>query len=142
MNMLKIIAALIFLCCVLLNANLLAQNRNDEYYTESEYNRCSNLTLKQNGDTISTAFCVKFRLHEYSFQSDYLDNRPMFLMIYYNGVKDNKLVAEFMYDKWEKNKWIRHDYHTKSVPYRKQLLKKYLKTKGTIQYEHVQIKPY
>ncbi len=127
-----------FLCCVLLNANLLAQNHTD--LNKYDTINCSRLSLNKNGDTISTAFCAKYQLREYSFQSVYFENRPAFLMIYCHGVKGYKLVAEFMYDKWKKNKWIRNDYHAKSVPYRKQLLKKYLKTKDTIQYEHVQIK--
>lgn len=133
--------ALVLLCIGSQNVSILAQcdratSNND---TMSVYNSCSHLTLNQAKDTITTAFCTKFRLREYSFQTYYFEGRPANLMIYHNGIKGGRLAAEFEYDSWKKNEWVRHDYHTKSVPYRKQLLKKYIKTRDSIQYEQIEI---
>ena len=137
----KINLVLVFLCIVSQNAHILAQcdTTTNNCDTTSVYNSCSNLTLYKDGDTLTTAFYTKFWLREYSFQTFYFKGRPANLMIYYCGRKGNRLVAEFANDWWRKNEWFRYDYHVRSVPYRKQLLKKYLKTSGYIQYEQIKI---
>ena len=96
-----------------------------------EFNRCSHLTLKNNGDTVNTAFCAKYRSKEYSFQTSYVEKEPFALRVYCN---DDRMVAEFMY--WE-NEWERWDYHCKSVPYSNRLLKIYLRKKNKVKYDQV-----
>lgn len=136
---LKIAPLLIFICCMSQNANIIAQGQTPISKNDSttEYNCCPELKIDKKGDTICTVFCSIYRFKVYSFNTVYFKNMPSHLMIYCHDI--NKLVAEFAYDKWKKNKWVRADYHAKSVPYRKLLLKKYLKTKDFIQYEQVQI---
>lgn len=101
------------------------------YSQNEEYNSCSHLTLKNNGDTVNTAFCAKYHSKEYSFQTSYVNNEPFALRIYRD---DDRMVAEFMY--WG-NKWEKWDYHCKSVAYRNRLLKTYLREKISVQYEQV-----
>ena len=101
------------------------------YSQNEEFNRCSHLTLKNNGDTVNTAFCAKYHSKEYSFQTSYVNNEPFALRIYRD---DDRMVAEFMY--WE-NEWKKWDYHCKSVAYRNRLLKIYLREKISVQYEQV-----
>lgn len=136
----------IFLLVVLIGAvpqkvNLCAQDRLTTINTDSipQCNCCPFLQLDTNKDTISTAFCAAYKLKVYSFNTVYFENMPANLMIYHHRRNGSKLVAEFRYDRWGKNEWIRHDYHAKSVPYRKQLLKQYLKTKDSIQYNQIEI---
>lgn len=137
----KIQLVSILLCIGFQHMSLIAQCdiATSNYDTVSVFNSCSHLTLNKTKDTITTAFCTKFRLREYSFQTYYFENMPANLMIYHHRRNGSKLVAEFEYDSWKKNEWIRHDYHAKSVPYRKQLLKQYLKTKDSIQYDQIEI---
>lgn len=100
----------------------------------SQWNRCSHLSLKTNGDTISCAFCSKYLSKEYSFQTTYIYNQPSLLIIYKNGSDDESQVAEFWY---YKNEWKRRDYHGKSVSYRNRLLKIYLKRKDSVRYNQI-----
>ena len=100
----------------------------------NRYNRCSHLTLKQQGDTIATAFCAKYRSKEYSFQTTYVNNKPFALRIYKNNGIDEIQVSEFWF---LDNKWERVDYHCKSVSYSDRLLKVYLKKKKFIHYNQI-----
>ena len=138
----KTIRVFMILCMVLLNVRIVAQPHasTTDQNKISEFNRCSHLTVNDNEDTISTAVCIKCRRREYSCQTTYFENRPSFLMIYFNGARHDKQVAEFHYNK-NKGKWERYDYNVKSVSYRKRLLKKYL-TKGSVQYEQIELYNY
>ena len=92
---------------------------------DEQWNSCSHLSLKNNGDTVSCAFCAKYLSKEYSFQTRYIDKQPYSLMIYHNDLDNESLVAEFWY---YNNEWHRCDFHCKSVYYRYRLLKIYLKS--------------
>lgn len=102
-----------------------------------EYNSCSHVLLKYNGDTVNTAFCAKYHSKEYSFQTMYFDNKPFKLYIYHIDNGNNIQVAEFIY--WEKE-WKRYDYHCKSVAYRNRLLRIYLKKKNKVHYDQIWFK--
>ena len=98
------------------------------------YNRCSHLTIRQQKDTVSTAFCAKYRTKVYSFQTTYVNNKPFALRIYKNDGNDEIQVAEFWY--MEKG-WKREDYHCKSVSYSNRLLKIYLRKKNRVHYDQI-----
>lgn len=136
-NEVSIIQIIMILCMVLLNLDILAQNHASmtNHNTVFEFNECSHLMLNNKGDTIYAAFCIKYRTREYSFQTTYVGNCPAFLRIYFHEICDNKLVAEFAHIK---KKWVRYDYHTKSVPYRNPLLKKYLRMRDSVQYDQIE----
>lgn len=106
-------------------------------HTFLDYNPCSHLSLKNNGDTVNTAFCAKYHSKDYSFQTTYLDNEPFALYIYH--VVDSVVrihVAEFMY--WEKE-WEHTYFHCKPVVYSDQLLRIYLKKKNKVHYDQIWI---
>ena len=101
---------------------------------DEQWNKCSHLSLNNNGDTISSAFCAKYLSKDYSFQTIYIDKQPYSLMIYRKDPDEDKLVAEFWYIK---RTWQRVDFHCKSVSFRNRLLKIYLKQKKYVQYEQI-----
>ena len=95
------------------------------------YNRCSHLTIGQQGDTVSTAFCAKYRTKVYSFQTTYVNNKPFALRVYCNAESQ---VAEFWYNA---NEWKKVDYHSKSVSFSNSLLKIYMKKKNNVHYDQL-----
>jgi len=121
---------IIILCPFLILAQIDISDKREE---PSVYDRCSHLTLDHNADTVSTAFCAKYRSKEYSFQTTYVNNKPFALMIYHNDINEESQVAEF----WYVDGWQRCDYHCKSVSYSDCLLKVYLKKKKFIRYSQI-----
>ena len=101
---------------------------------DEQWNRCSHLSLNNDGDTVSCVFCAKYLSKEYSFQTSYIDKQPYSLRIYHNDLDNESLVAEFCY---YKNEWHRCDFHVKSVYYRYRLLRFYLKQKDSVQYDQI-----
>lgn len=126
----------LFYVCVLLTPLMLVGQTDSTLCggarkNHNGYNRCSHLTLKQQGDTISTAFCSQYHSKEYSFQTTYVNNKPFALRVYGN---DESQVAEFWY---KENEWEQVDYHCQSVSYSNCLLKIYMKKKNGVHYEQI-----
>jgi hypothetical protein len=86
----------------------------------TQYDSCSHVSFDRYGDTAYTSICITYHKKQYSCQTTYVFGECVSLMIYYNG-----LVAEFV---WHGNKWEESDYHGKSAPYAKKLLKIHQKT--------------
>ena len=123
-----------FLFIIFLLGNLIVYSQKEDAH---EYNSCSHLSLKNNGDTVNTAFCAKYHSKKYSFQTSYLENEPFALYIYHVDNGNNIQVAEFIY--WEKE-WERSYIHCKPVAYSDQLLRIYLKKKNKVQYDQIWVK--
>jgi antitoxin component YwqK of YwqJK toxin-antitoxin module len=86
----------------------------------TRYDSCSHVSFDRYGDTAYTSICITYHKKQYSCQTTYVFGERVSLMIYSNG-----LVAEFV---WHGNKWEESDYHGKSAPYAKKLLKIYQNT--------------
>lgn len=86
----------------------------------SQFDSCNYVSFDRFGDTAYTSICNIYNKKPYSFQTTYFLGSPLSLMIYNEGT----LVAEF---RWLDKKWIKHDYHCRSVKYAPKLLRFYKK---------------
>ena len=98
----------------------------DGYYVHS----CDYISFDRFGDVSSMGLCIFYNEKQHYCQTDYFYGRPSYLRIY-DTTKGKifsyeAMVAEFKWSE-EKKKWIKHDYHCKSVKYARKLLKLYRK---------------
>ncbi|MDR0792762.1 MAG: hypothetical protein LBE82_05600 [Chitinophagaceae bacterium] len=95
-------------------------NYKQERKDGRESDRCNFISFDRFGDTCVTVICILYDNELYSFQTDYVFGR-IFSLIIRNS--NNVMVAEF---EWAyNNKWVKRDYHVKSVKYANKLLKLY-----------------
>ena len=94
----------------------------DGYYIKE----CNFISFDRFGDTSCIAFCMPYHDKLYSFKTDYIFGKPFSLMIRDSDV----LVAEF---RWTDRRWVKHDYHCRSVKYAGKLLKLYKKKRYNTQ---------